>query len=600
MFVVQSAIKEDKSTLKIVEDIFASSIQETVTEPAADDSSKSDTVSTASKSGFPIPPAVISVSNEDLYDDIPDVGTKLEQPHKPEDKNPETTNEDSEHSNQKKGLNWDVNLQVDETELVLDDESDTEAPGVSAMHMPTDELKLDGKTVSTPDRIEEMLGRKRAVTPEITAQRYRSRLMDSIRLSPTIPSDEKKSDKFEPKTKVYCGASTTAGKGGKPEKKVKSKASSSSKKGSKKISKVEKKKTVKKSKERKGNSQSEKKVKKNKDETKIQSSKETETESVSKAKEKTVIGPTWKEGDTSTKAGTSSSKSRKSKSPVKDSSKSKSAPKKKRKESRSKSPDRKTYSKAKGKSADKSARSVDIDRARSTSRRRTKSGSNSSHSRSRSREHKKRTRSRTRSRSRTRKQRSISGGKSYGRRKGSRQSNTKSRSRSRSRVSRGRDRSRSLTKQNDADKSHDDHRSSQLPNQDRHSTQPNFDLRKYIGPNDKTDINKHSSHDDREYPWQDEDVDPKRFRAEWEPRCKIITQPSKPVVRTYELVPTGNRRKVTGTKSRPITIGGVGRSRSPISFPSPGSSDIEVLTSEQLAAKKPVHSSEPELVVLSD
>lgn len=72
------------------------------------------------------------------------------------------------------------------------------------------------------------------------------------------------------------------------------------------------------------------------------------------------------------------------------------------------------------------------------------------------------------------------------------------------------------------------------------------------------------------------------------------------MVRTYELVPTGNRRKVTGTKSQPITIGGEGRSRSPISFPSPGSSDIEVLTPEQLAAKKAARSLEPELVVLSD
>ena len=548
-----------------------------------------------------------------MYDDLPDIGTKL--PDIPLPTEPEKPKQDATDKAQqsKKGLNWSVALDQTEELVLADDDSDTEVPGISLMHLPPTDSAAEGVDrgegegdVASSDPIEEIIRGRRAATPEITAQRYRNRTAPLVTLSPTIPSGDKpETDEPPVKTKVYNSASNVGGKKGKSDKKTKSSKSESKKKSKKSStsSKSEKKKTT-----SKKNSSKNKKTDESKpDETRdnIEKEKDVEKSSGTKEKEKKVIGPTWKAEEKVKAKSPSPALSNKTKTVVK--AKTKSHSKSPVRKAKSSSPKTPAKSKTNVKSPQKSkSRSRSLKRSYSRSQSRSSSQNRKLRSRSSSR----RSHSRSRSRDRRRHSKSQSGTPRHRRHSSYSRSRTRSRSRRRAHT-----RSRSSDRYSKHQSYHHRrgrsshspnyrpsrgaYRGSQLHNYRHKHSNRRQDLRRYLG-SDKSDTDKHSMHDTREYRELDEDVDPKRFRAEWEPNTKIISQPSRTVVQTYELVPSGNNRRVTGSGSReqPIRLGGGGvggsfvRSSSPVRFPSPGSPEIQVLDPSGKAL--------PELVVLSD
>lgn len=640
------------------EDIFASALPDSEIVNKSDQSQfKSDDISALkSDEGFPV---VVVTTNESLYDDVPDVGTKLPDIPLPDEakisehgdtaptnsKNEKHDCDDTDEQS-KKGLNWCDTLDQADELVLADDDSDSEAPGVSLMHLPTGEIssgednELVNANVSSSNPIDDITGGKRAPTPEITAQRYRNRMSSLVTLSPTIPSDDKRNeDDFVGKTKVYNSASNAAGKKSKTEKKSKGKKTETKKKTGKSstTSKGDKKKTSAKKKP------SDKKVKITKedqacDKTRVKVNDKKTMPEHTKDKEKKVIGPTWKPSDeklkpkplsptqekTTTKVAEKPKRRSRSRSPAKKlSRKTKGSPPKRptksdtrstgpvrvksRSNSTSRSPAGRTSSKSKGSSPKRHTKSKSNSPLRSKSPIRTNIHKRQTKTRSGSRSCSQ-TRSRTRSTSREGRKPSTS----HGQHKKSHHRQSISRSRSRS-YGRAHTRSRSRDRSETNKASHRDpdrrRRSSHSPTSssradrgtqshkhDRKHSNRNYDLRRYLSSNDKTDTDKYSMHDTREYRDRDDDVDPKRFRAEWEPANNIITQPSRTVIQTYELVPSGNNRRVTGAGSRekPIKLGGgiFTRSTSPVRFPRTGSPDIQVVN--------PTGQVQPELVVLSD
>ena len=115
--------------------------------------------------------------------------------------------------------------------------------------------------------------------------------------------------------------------------------------------------------------------------------------------------------------------------------------------------------------------------------------------------------------------------------------------------------------------------------------------------NDRSRKHKYSSHDNRDERTYTSDrheldphyVSPKRYRSEWAPASKVCSLPSKTsVVKTYDLVQSNTTKKDLKQITRTVVTD---RSKSPVRFPSP---DIKVVDGPKAVKPKPV------LVVLSD